>query len=158
MIEDVIDRWHEYLRGRLPGGLDELLDDDVVFYSPIVYTPQEGKALTALYLQAAGQTLPGDGATGTVGSDGDRANGSHGRFRYTKQVMAGDTAVLEFETTVEGKYVNGVDIIRCNDAGRIVEFRVMIRPLQAVNLVHAQMRATLEAMKPTPEEPPTAAI
>ena len=61
--------------------------------------------------------------------------------------MTGDTAVLEFETTVEGKYVNGVDIIRCNDAGRIVEFRVMIRPLQAINLVHQQMEATLERMQ-----------
>jgi sugar lactone lactonase YvrE len=71
-----------------------------------------------------------------------------GKFRYTKEVLDGDTAVLEFETTVEGKYVNGVDIIRCNDAGRIVEFRVMIRPLQAVNLVHQQMAAMLERMKP----------
>ena len=71
-----------------------------------------------------------------------------GRFRYTKTVTSGDTAVLEFETTVDGKYVNGVDIMRCNDAGRIVEFRVMIRPLQAINLVHQQMKATLERMKP----------
>jgi len=55
--------------------------------------------------------------------------------------------VLEFETTVDGRYVNGVDIIRCNDDGRIVEFRVMIRPLQAVNAVHAQMQATLERMQ-----------
>jgi hypothetical protein len=70
-----------------------------------------------------------------------------GGFRYTKQVLAGDTAVLEFETTVEGKYVNGVDIIRCDDDGKIVEFRVMIRPLQAVNLVHQQMAAMLERMK-----------
>ena len=62
MIEHVIEKWHAHLRGRLPGGLDELLDDDVVFYSPIVYTPQRGKAITTLYLQAAGQTLPGDAA------------------------------------------------------------------------------------------------
>ena len=136
-IERVIERWHSYLRGELPGGLDELLDDHVVFYSPIVYTPQEGKAITTLYLEAAGQSLPGDGES------------TEGRFRYTKQVLAGDTAVLEFETTVEGKYVNGVDIIRCNDDGRIVEFRVMIRPLQAVNLVHRQMAAMLEQMRPT---------
>jgi hypothetical protein len=92
-------------------------------------------------LQAAGQTLPGDDA-GAGGSSGDGS----GRFRYTKTVTSGDTAVLEFETTLDGKYVNGVDIIRCNDAGRIVEFRVMIRPLQAINLVHAQMKATLERM------------
>jgi hypothetical protein len=64
-------------------------------------------------------------------------------------VLADDTAVLEFETTIEGKYVNGVDIIRCNEEGRIVEFRVMIRPLQAINLVHRQMGASLEQMKPT---------
>jgi hypothetical protein len=143
MIEDVVERWHAHLRGELPGGLDELLDDDVVFYSPIVYTPQAGKAITKLYLEAAGQTLPGSPAGATAD-----ATGSPDRFRYTKQVVAGDTAVLEFETTVEGKYVNGVDIIRANDAGRIVEFRVMIRPLQAINLVHQQMAATLERMRP----------
>ena len=137
MIEKVIEQWHAYLRGELAGGLDELLDDDVVFYSPIVYTPQAGKEITKLYLQAAGQTLPGEKSS---------AGGS--AFRYTKQVLAGDTAVLEFETTVEGKYVNGVDIIRANEAGRIVEFRVMIRPLQAVNLVHQQMARMLESMKP----------
>ena len=61
-------------------------------------------------------------------------------------MIGGDTAVLEFETTMEGKYVNGVDIIRCNDEGRIIEFRVMIRPLQAVNLVHQQMATMLESM------------
>jgi hypothetical protein len=143
MIELVIEKWHAHLRGELPGGLDELLDDDVVFYSPIVYTPQVGKAITMLYLQAAGQTLPGDQPASGAGN----AQSPSGRFRYTKTVLAGDTAVLEFETTVEGKYVNGVDIIRCNAEGRIVEFRVMIRPLQAVNLVHQQMKATLERMQ-----------
>lgn len=135
----MIERWHAHLRGELAGGLDELLDDDVVFYSPIVYTPQRGKAVTKMYLQAAGQTLPGEKSTSGSGDGG---------FRYTKQVLAGDTAVLEFETTVKGKYVNGVDIIRVNDAGRIIEFRVMIRPLQAVNLVHEQMKSMLEAMNP----------
>jgi hypothetical protein len=144
MIEIVIEKWHTYLQGQLPGGLDELLDDDVVFYSPIVYTPQQGKAITTLYLQAAGVTLPGPTASG---SSNDRGTPTGG-FHYTKEVVAGDTAVLEFETTIEDKYVNGVDIIRCNKEGRIVEFRVMIRPLQAVNLVHRQMAATLERMKP----------
>ncbi len=143
MIEEVIGRWHAFLRGELSGGLDELLDDDVVFYSPIVFTPQRGKQVTSLYLQAAGQTFGGDDSTTRA-----PAESSEARFRYTKTVMSGDTAVLEFETTMAGKYVNGVDIIRCNDAGRIVEFRVMIRPLQAVNLVHQQMAAMLERMAP----------
>ena len=134
MIGTVVERWHEFLRGQAPDELDDLLADDVVFYSPVVYTPQQGKAITTLYLKAAGVALTGEAGEGA--------------FRYTKQVLAGDTAVLEFETTVGGKYVNGVDIIRCNSAGRIVEFRVMIRPLQAVNAVHEQMRAQLEAMRP----------
>jgi hypothetical protein len=145
MIEAVVERWHQHLRGELPGGLDELLADDVVFYSPIVYTPQEGKAITKLYLQAAAVTLPGEAPA----AGGSSSGGGGGGFRYTKQVMSGDTAVLEFETTVQGKYVNGVDIIRCDDKGRIVEFRVMVRPLQAVNIVHEQMRAMLESMGPS---------
>jgi hypothetical protein len=130
VIDDVIARWHRYMEGELPGGLEELLDDDVVFYSPVVFTPQRGKAVTTQYLAAASQALAG---------------GSDGAFRYTKQVLAGNTAVLEFETSVEGKYVNGVDIISCDDAGRIVEFRVMIRPLQAINAVHEQMGRQLAA-------------
>jgi hypothetical protein len=133
MIEQVVERWQRFLTGELPEGLDGLLADDVVFYSPIVYTPQRGKDVTALYLQAAADTFKG---------------GAEGAFHYTKQVLADDVAVLEFETTIDGKYVNGVDIIRCNGAGRIVEFRVMIRPLQAVTVVHEQMRAMLESMQP----------
>ena len=140
MIEHVVAQWHAYLRGELRGGLDDLLDDDVVFYSPIVFTPQRGKEITSRYLRAAGQTF--------TGSDSSRKQDpeSGERFHYTKSVISGDTAVLEFETTMEGKYVNGVDIIRCNDKGHIIEFRVMIRPLQAVNLVHQQMAAMLDSM------------
>ncbi|WP_232797232.1 nuclear transport factor 2 family protein [Blastococcus atacamensis] len=125
MIDDVIARWHRFMAGDLPGGLEALLADDVVFYSPVVYTPQRGKEITTRYLEAAAQSLAGDAATGT--------------FRYTKEVLTGDTAVLEFETSVQGTYVNGVDIIRCDDAGAIVEFRVMMRPLQAIQVVHEEM-------------------
>jgi len=134
MIEEVVERWHRFVTGNLSEGLDTLLADDVVFYSPIVYTPQRGKVVTTMYLNAAAQTFPGDGGEGA--------------FRYTKQVLADNVAVLEFETTVGGKYVNGVDIIRCDDTGRIVEFRVMIRPLQAINVVHEKMRALLAAATP----------
>jgi hypothetical protein len=140
MIEDVVAQWHAYLSGELPGGLDDLLDDDVVFYSPIVFTPQRGKKTTSLYLQAAGQTFAGSDSSSKRDPDSDE------RFHYTKSVIGRDTAVLEFETTMEGKYVNGVDIIRCNEEGRIIEFRVMIRPLQAVSLVHQQMAAMLDSM------------
>ena len=146
-IHDVIERWHLHIRGQLPGGLDELLHDDVVFWSPVVHRPQEGKAITTMYLNAAGQALPGDApnvAAAITSTDGSAA--PSGAFRYTKEVLDGDTAVLEFETTVDGKYVNGVDIIRCDTDGKIVEFRVMVRPLQAVNAVHQQMAAMLEQL------------
>lgn len=136
-IYSVIEQWHAYTRGELANGLDVLLDDNVIFYSPIVYTPQAGKVITTLYLQAAGQTLPGDKKRN---ANVDTSK----QFRYTKQVLDGNTAVLEFETSIDGKYVNGVDIITCNEAGRIIEFRVMIRPLQAINLVHQQMADMLD--------------
>ena len=134
MIEDVVARWHRYMDGDLAGGLQELLADDVVFYSPVVFTPQRGKELTTRYLEAATDALAGDEA-------GDPARA----FHYTKQVLAGATAVLEFETSLDGKYVNGVDIIRCDDAGRIAEFRVMMRPLQAIQAVHEEMGRRLTA-------------
>ena len=143
-IHAVIERWHAHTRGELANGLDQLLDDDVVFYSPIVFTPQRGKAITTLYLQAAGQTLPGEKPQKEAGKDvGDSPKG----FHYTKEILDGHHAVLEFETTIEGKYVNGIDMITCNDAGKITEFRVMIRPLQAINLVHKQMGEMLDKMK-----------
>jgi hypothetical protein len=142
MIHEVIEKWHLHMKGQLPGGLDDLLDDDVVFISPIVFTPQEGKAITKLYLQAAGQTLPGEKELAGSPNTDNKA------FRYIKEVLSGSTAVLEFETYVEGKYVNGIDMITCNDKGKITEFKVMIRPLQAINLVHKQMGEMLERMKP----------
>jgi hypothetical protein len=143
MIEHVINQWHAFLRGELPDGLDTLLDDEVVFYSPIVFTPQRGKEVTALYLTAATHAFTGGSPTSSPEGTADG-----GSFRYSKTVVSGDTAILEFETTMEGTYVNGVDIIRCNDDGRIVEFRVMVRPLQAVTMVHRQMAAMLEGMAP----------
>ena len=144
MIEKTIERWHAHLRGELPGGLDALLHDDVVFYSPVVFTPQRGKAITRLYLQAAQATFPGD-----AGDDGE-GNGAQGSgsFRYVKQILSGSQAALEFETRMDGKLVNGVDLITCDAEGRILEFKVMIRPLQAVNAVHARMRSMLESLAP----------
>jgi len=143
-IEQCVEDWHRCVRGELPGGLDAILDDDVVFLSPIVFTPQRGKDVTKLYLQAAGATI-GDG-TG-LGSRPEPKEPRPSKFRYVKQVVSGNHAVLEFETEMDGKYVNGIDMLTCNDDAKIVEFKVMIRPLQAINLVHAQMQAMLAQMQ-----------
>jgi len=140
LIRQVIENWHLFVQGKLPGGLDELLAQDVVFYSPVVFTPQKGKEMTKFYLAAAGSTFGGDKTENTPGSPTSN-------FRYVKEVLSGNCAVLEFESEVDGKYVNGVDIITCNDRGKIIEFKVMIRPLQAVNVMHQQMKETLEKMQ-----------
>ena len=141
---DVVARWHRFMSGALPDVLDDLLADDVVMYSPVVFTPQRGKAIVAKYLTAAKTTFA------AVGFDADTGPS----FRYVKHVLAGDTAVLEFETEMGGKYVNGVDIIRVGEHGRIVEFRVMVRPLQALDTVHQLMGAELMAID-TRQGPPT---
>jgi len=132
-----LEKWHAHLAGELEGGLDALLADDVVFYSPVVFTPLHGKDLAKLYLSAAGNTF----------GDAEKEEPEGGKFRYTKEVCDGNQMVLEFESMLDGKYINGVDIISWNDAGQIIEFKVMLRPLQAVNAMHARMKAMLESMQ-----------
>ena len=140
MIEQNMEKWHSHLKGELPGGLDDLLAEDCVFYSPIVFTAQKGKELTKMYLGAAGNTFSG-------GSKEKAPGKSDSPFKYTKEVLCGNHAVLEFESEIDGKYINGVDIMTWNDDGRITEFKVMIRPLQAINTMHEQMKAMLEKMQ-----------
>jgi hypothetical protein len=141
-IQTCVENWHRLLRGELPGGLDAILADDVVFISPIVFTPQRGKELTKLYLNAAGATI-GDTSAASAGAGEKRER----KFHYIKEVVSGNHAVLEFETELEGKYVNGIDMLTCNDAGLITEFKVMIRPLQAINLMHQQMAAMIKKLQ-----------
>ena len=141
-IERCLELWHRYLGGDGGVDLDDLLHDDVTFWSPIVFSPQQGKEITKLYLTAAGSTLGG----GSGESDSGSGSGS-GKFRYVRAVHEGNDAVLEFETTMDGLYVNGVDLITCDDDARIVDFKVMIRPLKAIDAVHAQMRAMLERLQ-----------
>jgi hypothetical protein len=126
---DTIAAWHDLVRRRSADALDAILADDVVFRSPIVHTPQEGKAITTMYLTAALHVLAND------------------TFRYVREIVGPRDAALEFEATIDGIVVNGVDLIRWNDEGKIVDFKVMVRPLKAVNLLHAQMRAMLESMR-----------
>jgi hypothetical protein len=149
-IDVCLEQWFKHLAGDLPGGLDQLLHDDVTFWSPIVHRPQQGKEVTKLYLHAAGNSLgggekieqPQPEAEGT--GDGEAKAGG---FRYARTIAQGHDAVLEFETKMDGLYVNGVDIITCDDDGKIVDFKVMIRPLKAINAVHEQMRQMLEKLQ-----------
>jgi hypothetical protein len=122
-----IEKWHELVEKRDPRGLDALLADEAVFYSPVVHTPQVGKAITTKYLVAAFQVFFNES------------------FRYVRELKGDRDAVLEFEVTLDGITVNGVDMIKWNDAGKITEFKVMLRPLKAVNLIHQKMGEMLQA-------------
>lgn len=123
--------WHTFLETRNPKILDELLANEVIFYSPIVWAPQEGKQITKLYLMAALEVFGGENSN----------------FRYVKQVIDNKQFILEFVTMIDGVTVNGVDMIEINDDGKIISFKVMIRPLKAINKVHEKMGEMLEKLK-----------
>lgn len=125
MIPTALSQWHTIVRTRDATGLADLLADAVVFYSPVVYTPQIGKTVATLYLKAAIHVFGNES------------------FRYLREVVGESDAVLEFETEIDGIIVNGVDMITWNEEGRIVEFKVMVRPLKAINLIHQKMGAML---------------
>jgi 2-dehydropantoate 2-reductase len=122
-----LEAWHRVVATRDRAGLSELLADDAVFHSPIVHTPQRGHARTFAYLSAAFDVFFAPG------------------FRYVREVVGAEDAVLEFEVEIDGVQVDGVDMIRWNAAGKIVDFKVMIRPLKAIELIHRAMGRTLEA-------------
>jgi hypothetical protein len=124
---DAIDQWHQMMATGRYDGLQELLSRDCVFWSPVVHTPQRGRDLTLMYLTAAGQVFDTD-------------------FQYVREVRSGDTAVLEFECSVDDIHVNGIDMIQVEN-NQIIDFKVMIRPLKAVNKIHEKMMAMLAQAK-----------
>lgn len=120
-------RWHAYMEsGGDPAALADLLADDAVFHSPVVHTPQVGKPIVMAYLVAAGQTLGNE------------------TFHYVRELVDDNEMMLEFVTEMDGITVNGVDIIRFDQDGKIIDFKVMVRPLKAINKVWEMMAAQLE--------------
>ena len=120
-----IDAWHQLISERNVAALDEVLADDVVFHSPVVHSPQNGKRLAKMYLSAAILVL------------------GNSDFAYVREVVGESDAVLEFTCEIDGTHINGVDMIHWNADGKIDDFKVMIRPLKAVNLLHGLMRQML---------------
>ena len=127
MIISTVSKWHELVRLRNAKGLNSLLADNVVFYSPVVHTPQAGKEITLRYLSAAFKVFFNES------------------FQYVRELTGTHDAVLEFQVEIEGISVNGVDMLKWNDEGQIIEFKVLIRPLKAINLIHQKMAAMLQA-------------
>ena len=140
---NAIEKWHEIMKNPGPNiteRLDDLLHDDVIFYSPVVFTPQKGKEITKLYLSAAGGVFSSN-------KDKEQSKPKESKFRYTKELIYDNHACLEFETEINGIYVNGIDLITWNDENKITEFKVLVRPLQAVNTLHQMMGEMLDKLK-----------
>lgn len=122
--------WHEVIEGgSKPEALEAILHEDAVFHSPVVHTPQRGRPIVMAYLTAAGATLGNDS------------------FTYEREIADGNHAMLEFTTEMDGIHVNGIDLITFGEDGRITDFKVMVRPLKAVNKVWEMMAAQLETLK-----------
>lgn len=126
---DGLQHWHGFIATRDPAVLDKALADGVVFESPVVHTPQVGRDLARLYLM---------GAAAVLGNE---------TFRYVGEWRGERSAVLEFACEVDGIVINGVDMIWWDAAGRITRFKVMVRPLKAINLLHQKMGAMLQSLK-----------
>lgn len=123
-------QWHAYMdSGSDPAVLEAMLAEDAVFHSPVVHTPQAGKRIVSAYLLAAAKVLGNDS------------------FRYVRELVDGNEMMLEFVTELDGIMINGVDIIRFNKAGQIDDFKVMVRPLKAINKVWELMAAQLAEPK-----------
>lgn len=123
-----LEKWHKVVEHSDNDMLDELLHDDVVFYSPVVHTPQRGKFITKMYLMGAGESLKD-------------------QFVYKKKIIDGLHGVLEFFCMIDDISVEGVDIIELNEDGQIINFKVMVRPLKAVHKIHERMGEMLEKLK-----------
>ena len=129
-IKSSLKKWHQFVETKNHKILDELLASDVIFHSPIVWTPQEGQWITKAYLIAASEVL------GAENSD----------FTYISEVINKNKCILEFTTLIDGISINGVDMIEINNEGKIICFKVMIRPLKAVNKIHEKMGEMLEKL------------
>ena len=143
----VVETFHRMVRERDFSQLEDLVADDAVFHSPIVHTPQVGKDLTLLYLRAAYGVFSKSEAAGSDSRSEEGKGGGTSKFHYVRKVFGEHDAVLEFVAEMDGIVVNGVDMIRWNDKNQIVDFKVMIRPLKAINHLHAMMAGMLEKMK-----------
>jgi len=126
--KDLIHKWHEVVNSDDLNALDNLIAEDAIFSSPVVFTPMEGKEITMMYLHAAGQSFNME------------------KFKYTKEIHDGMNSVLEFETYIDEISVNGVDMIEWNEEGKISNFKVMIRPFKAVQKVQEKMVEALESL------------
>tara|TARA_R110000764_G_scaffold41455_2_gene93269 strand:- start:5933 stop:6316 length:384 start_codon:yes stop_codon:yes gene_type:complete len=125
----MLSNWHTLIKNKAVSQVSTLLADDVTLYSPVIHTPIKGKEMVSIYLTAAFHTF---------------LNGS---FNYDREFLSNNAAVLEFSLKIQDIDINGIDMITWNEQGKITEFKVMIRPYKALNMINDQMTAMLDQLK-----------
>jgi hypothetical protein len=128
-MNNPLEIWHQAIKERNTNHLSTILADDVVLHSPIMHNLIEGKKMVTFYLMAAFHTFVTP------------------EFTYVQELADDSNAILEFTTEIDGIFVNGVDMISWNEEGKIIDFKVMVRPLKAINLIHEKMKMMLEMQK-----------
>jgi SnoaL-like domain len=122
-------KWHKFVSEKDTQSLSEALADDVLFRSPAIWKPKDGKASAMLYLSSAARVLAD--------------------FTYHRQFVGDNAVVLEFSARVGQLNVKGVDIIQFNAEGQIVDFEVMVRPANGLQALAAGMAQQLASVDPT---------
>lgn len=125
----MLSNWHTLIKNKAVSQVSTLLADDVTLYSPVIHTPIKGKEMVSMYLTAAFHTF------------------LNGTFTYDREFLSNNAAVLEFSLKIQDIDINGIDMITWNEQGKITEFKVMIRPYKALNMINDQMTAMLEQLK-----------
>jgi hypothetical protein len=122
-----LQQWHAMINTADLKGLPGLLDANVVFRSPMAHTPYPGAAVVSMILNTVFQVFE--------------------EFKYHRELATADglNVVLEFSATVSGKELKGIDMIRFNEQGKMVEFEVMVRPLSGLQALGEQMGQRLGA-------------
>jgi len=125
-----LEKWHHMIQSGDLSNLNDLLADDVVFRSPVAHKPYEGKQVVFFILTNVIQVFE---------------NFTYQREFYTED---GENVVLEFSANVSGKSLKGIDMIRFNEQGKIVDFEVMIRPMSGLTALAEQMGIRIAKFQP----------
>jgi SnoaL-like domain len=121
------DRFADAIAGDDPDALKAALADDIVFRSPVVFRPYEGKAVVGTIITEGAMKVFED-------------------FRYVHRSEAGDEAALVFEARVGDRDVQGLDLLRFDSEGLISELTVMVRPMSGLNALAEAMGREFERL------------
>lgn len=123
-MTDTLQLWHKFVATQDATILNEILADNVQFHSPFVWKPKDGKAITTVILTTVTQVFQ--------------------EFRYVREILDGNNWALEFEAKIGELTLRGVDLIQLNEDGLIIDFEVMVRPANALQVLGLEMSRRLE--------------